>query len=526
MDDGPAGQSSAEPKTLLTLPKEILHHLYGFLHIKDVRRLRLACRLLGDIGACHALPEIIFYLHKTDVEAIRAIAHHPVYPRFVKRFVYVTDTLAPDLLPYNEYKNMRRRTERWNIVDRARNQSHRNRHSASRRHSHFKTPMHLARAELLQAEVKLDSEIRTSYQTYKRVHRAQCQMLEKAEDFAVLKEVIPLFPNLEDLLVSSDRGFREGPEFGKKSPFTDLFCHAHSELKPEGARQLTSVLEALAVAGAPDTIRLRSLRAGSLHYHFFLQPRFDAARIGHMLRHLTRFELMIDTDPELSLDLEELLGPGNVPEEDEDDMNLPWGSLEAVRCRRAMRKGCVRGLLACMPNLETLSIVFIYQDESDNGVDPPIYQASLSDLIPAGARWPNLEYLQLEIVETERAELMAFLLRHKESLLELHLKDVRFVSSSWLRFLPQLKEELGTTLMQDVLISGVVYGQAEDADEVNDTPHPMMMAGDQEWNLGDPDFEDGAGEDCLANQITDYLLKEDCTMCPLTKRNIGRDLTY
>lgn len=242
--------------------------------------------------------------------------------------------------------------------------------------------------------------------------------------------------------------------------------------------------------------RLKSLRVGSLHHVFFRPTIFQLNKIGPLLANLTRFEMVIETKMEESM---------------EDSMN--WDMSETEFCRETMTHGGLRELLRGMPNLELLAIMFAWQDEATDGYS---YPASFSDLIPAGMHWPNLEHLKLEIIETDRQELLKFLMRHKETLLELYLKDIKLNDSSWFVLLPQLKFELGTTLMQDVLISGMIYGRHEDEMAQEDEEDEEM------WELGDPEYDDDR-HDCrvlLAEQLSEYLLRDYIHTLPLTRDNM------
>ncbi|KAK3345945.1 hypothetical protein B0T25DRAFT_611992 [Lasiosphaeria hispida] len=90
----------------------------------------------------------------------------------------------------------------------------------------------------------------------------------------------------------------------------------------------------------------------------------------------------------------------------------------------------LRQLLANMPHLKTLAIGSSHYVDDEDGIR---YPASLQDVIRSGQTWRNLKRLRLEAIETDRGELVEFLARHQRSLVELTLKDMHLIHTSWLK---------------------------------------------------------------------------------------------
>ncbi|KAK3320271.1 hypothetical protein B0T19DRAFT_284927 [Cercophora scortea] len=463
---------------LLNLPRELIHQICEALDLKDVRQFRLTCRQLAAIGACHALPTVIFFFHRDDFAALRAIANHPVYPKYVKTLIYDAEVLEDTRMTYKNYVEDTREF------------------ASMRSHAH--------RARRAAATVP-EAELKAKYKAYKLAHAAQKEILETSEDFQVLHEVVAKFPNLDDILMSVDFEFRKpeedyNPELELRGPFDKLGCATIPGFpKAEGVRHLSALLAAVQAAGRMK--KLKSIRAGSLHYSFFNHSLSAGSPIRidggvDIFQNLTRFELSIHCHSEF-VDENRPHDEDNNPLDDDDTDHVD-------ECRRVMRTGVIRKLLRKMPNLEVLSILF---SEHDFDGDEAIFPASFSEIIPADQVWPNLETLRLGSIETDREELVAFLVRHKESLMSLSLQDIRLIETSWLKLLPQLKKELEPELMEDVWITGVAYGQCEDE----------FDTGPEEWELGDgPEFEERPDRKELAYKVHGYLMNSDRTTCPLT----------
>ncbi|KAK3401337.1 hypothetical protein B0T20DRAFT_401529 [Sordaria brevicollis] len=502
-DDTPAASQQQPPKTLLTLltlPPEILHHICLHLPLKSIRSLRLTCRHLNLIGACHALPELVFYLHTTDFAALRSIASHPIYPRYVRSLVYGCDILPSPRLTLKQYVSECRRMEKRRAKMHAR-------HACDEAN---RPPKPLA-------------EVKESYKEYKRVHQAQEEIMETGRDYEMLKEVVGKMTNLREVMVSSDFEFRlgslttssasgsggHGHERGAggggmksdalkncRTPFDKLDCltQLDGEKGQEGVRHLRAILMAVKEAG----IELKSLCAGLIHWSFFNESlgQFGFHSMGNMLANLTRFELLVLPGP--SQDPEELQGadPAEMNNMTIDVMD------EIFRCQGLMRTGVIRKLVRGLPNLEILSIGFMDHAEDNDFIFP----ARLQDVIPMDFTFPNLESLKLEGLETERQELTEFLVKHKETLMKLELRDMRLITTSWRKLLPDLKYELNTELMEDVSIYGMALGQAEEDDQEL-----------EEWFMGDPE-DHGATE--LASRVQKYFMDPAIGDIPLSRDNM------
>lgn len=358
------------------------------------------------------------------------------------------------------------------------------------------------------------AEVKESYREYKRVHQAQEEIIREERDYEILKEVVGKMTNLKEVMVSSDFEFRLGSlgssssssSYGGhggsgtkdcRTPFDKLDCltQLDGEKGQEGVRHLRAIMMAVKEAG----IELKSLCAGLIHWSFFNEAlgNFGFHSMGNLLANLTRFELLV------------LPGPSQDPEDfqhaDAIEMNnMSIDVMEEIfRCQELMRKGVIRNLVKGMPNLEILSIGFMDHAEDNDFIFP----ARLQDVIPLNHTFPNLESLKLEGLETERQELTDFVVKHKDSLMKLELRDMRLVTTSWRKLLPELRYELKTELMEEVSIYGMALGMGEEDDDQEL----------EEWFMGDPE-DHGATE--LATRVQKYFMDTSMGDCPLSRENM------
>lgn len=443
---------------LTSLAPELIHLICSFLDVQDVRMLRLACRMLEAVAAYHAFPELVIYLHHDDFDMLRRFADHPEYSKHVKSVVYVCDVLKPRCLTFKKYVAQKRKRDkiRWEVEQ--------------WKHRDFKLPGPMPQPPQPDSEEFMYG----AYQRYKHVQEHQTRILAEGLDFTILKSVIPQFRNLKNITVSADRWFLEDQRH--KTPFDDLFVTAGDYLEPPGCRHLGSLL--MPLTGLPTT-HLRSLKLGSIDWSFLEQLQ-EPSRLEQMIevcQNLTTFELYLNTGADF------------------DDAGWDGGGVHVFDCKGVVRQGGLRRLLGSMTRLENLAIGFTYPDE-----EMGLYPATLGDLVPEGMHWPNLWKFRFDLIEASRQDLVDFIRRHSSTVTEFHLQDLRLLASSWLVFLPQLRELAEDMFLDDLTISGTVYGETEGEG---------ALAGSLTGEIEYYELDDGGG-DCLAYEITDYIIWGDC----------------
>ncbi|KAI1804567.1 hypothetical protein F4811DRAFT_274397 [Daldinia bambusicola] len=422
---------------------EILCLICSYLDIEDIRRFRLCCRAFANAGACFAFRKLVFYLHPLDFEMLRHISMHPIASKNVRSLVYIGHTLElpkKSLEDFLDYYSAVRRAEI--IVAQTSKET---------------PPPRLGNDQLLML-----------YKNYETAIEEQKKVLINDEDISCLKEIISRFPSLQGITMSCDFWFWPGKN---KTPFGGCLIPPGDELEPVGCRQLDSLLSAI----FQTDIKLRRLTAGTLSWQFFQKPAAELRSTLSFYTNLTRLELCIDT------------GENNRDATIFDDLTV---GTDVPQCRRLLETGLLRDFIRSLSQLQTLYVVFNWHSEQHG------YPARLEDIMEPKHRWEHLDSLTLGNITCERHDLMSMLRRHKSTLKELCLRDIRLRSTSWHVLLPKIRRTMD---LDDACICGELYGQEEDS------PFPEY------WDLSLPD----TFEDSLRDDVNDYLVNDDIKRCPL-----------
>lgn len=434
------------------LPPEILHTTCSFLDDKNARLLRLTCKKIGAVADCYAFQDLTFYLHPGDFDMLRYFANHDIFAKNVRSLVYITDMLPAKRVSFRKFlARANKYGEKWIEVMRSRART---------------TAWTGTRSKLPhQQPTYIDQQLRDIYDEYVELHERQVKLLACGEDFAALKDVVPKFSRLRNIVVSANYWFREMRVYC--TPFNHILVPATDVLDPTACRQIGSLL--LPLVGLSP--RIQSLCLGEIHWSFFdrLHDPLNFTQMVDVCRNLTTFNVLIaNGDP--------------TPDA------VPTSVSEWVR---TVHQGDIRRLLEAMPKLESLAIGFTFLDEVND-----IYPARLEDLISTTTHWRHLKNVKFDLLEAPRQDLVDFFSRHSSTLRTIELRDLRLIRSSWRVFLPQLKELAEEMFLDDILVTGWVTGEAE---EHNIAPESR----EESFHFGDPE---DSSMPCLSDDITDYII--------------------
>lgn len=437
------------------LPPEILHTTCSFLDDTDARSLRSTCKTIGAVADCYAFQHLTFYLHSGDFDMLRYFASHDTFAKNVRSLVYITDILSLRRLSFKKFLvRAKENAQKWI--------------ESIRPGARPRTRSETRRSKLSHARPTFDDEeLRNVYNKYVELHERQATLLAGGEDFAVLREVVPKFSRLRNIIVSADYWFRELLQ-ARRTPFDEILIPATDALDSKACRQIGSLLMPL-VGLSP---RLQSLCLGEIHWSFFdrLHDSTRLTQMAEICRNLTTFNAHIDT--------------GRLGAREE-------GLTFAGECARTIQQGDVRRLLEAMPRLETLTIGFTFMDEHND-----IYPARLADLVSMTTHWQHLKHVKFEILEAPRQDLIDFFNRHNSTLRTIELIDLRLIRSSWRVFLPQLQELASNMFIDEILVAGWARGEAEEDDIAPESR-------EESFNLGDPEH---SSTPCLSDDITNFIM--------------------
>ncbi|KAI0147523.1 hypothetical protein GGR57DRAFT_476754 [Xylariaceae sp. FL1272] len=416
------------------LPPEILYVIVSCLDIDALQNVRLVNRRFADMGASYMLPEVTFCMHSDELARLQAISLHPVFSKHVRSLTYFAHALDSPQVSWREFLRDYKLELRWN-----------------------------SRLKKLNYH---PNQLLAEYNKYCDAAAKQDLIMNSEADIALLNDVLPRFPKLESMTMSSGGRFYEGTHhITKRHKALDDILRGSTfhSLNPEGSRPL----EALLVANAEAKCALKSFRAGFLHWKFFKRPEWVLRRMFTPLANLTSIEISISLDSG----------------EEETDRFHEHDSL--IKCQRVMAKGSLRHILKSMPLLQTICVEFLDMD-----VDELTKGAALADIMEPGFHWPQLHELALGGLSCDRKELMDCLMLHKDTLQVLCLRDMALKSTSWCELLPDIRKKMN---LADACICGVLYGYRE-TDEFDD-------AALEYWDLsvpevGDQDMRDSVNVYC------------------------------
>ncbi|KAI0522282.1 hypothetical protein F5B22DRAFT_634173 [Xylaria bambusicola] len=408
------------------IPAEICYIVCSFLDVTDILHFRLVSKLFADIGAAYMLPDVSFNLHRDDLNRLSAISLHPILSKHVESLTYFAEAIDLPKVSWIEFVQNHQSKMRWNGMLRRQNN---------------KTPSQLA----------------SEYKRYSEAVDEQQNLIKGEWDLRVLKEVLPRFPNLKTLHMSTTEPFYEMCNHGQmKRPLSEFLRKGYvGSAHPEGKRTLDTLL--LANAHAPCAIT--ALHITMVYWKFFKRSERKLSRLFKPFANLTTIRLTISIEPQ--------------------DERLLHDGLSLGRCQRVFAKGALRKILRCMPQLRLLHL-----EIRNFEYEQPERGAQLHDIIEPGFHWPDLEEIILCGIAGDRVEFMDLFLRHKDKLRTLRLSDVTLASTSWRKLLPDIRNRLH---LDTVCICGNIYGIREDED---DPPGPLEgMPGLEVWSLSPSDMD-------------------------------------
>jgi hypothetical protein len=333
------------------------------------------------------------------------------------------------------------------------------------------------------------TEIQESYNRYVRLYEEQEDILANNRDFVFLEELIPKLPNLRGIVMSDGNGLRiiHKTRPVPKRDISDLYSGTYDD-GAASARHLRALLKGVEKAGT----QLQSIQASLVHLSILDETQFGLHNISPgLLGHLTTLKLGL-----VAVDEEEVSG---ATVQDQDFVS------QLTECRALMRKGSLRRTLDKMPNLVDLNIELAEFNRLPFGTFPsPAY---LRDVIPLDRVWPKLKRFSISNVETERQQIVGFLVRHKSSLESFDLGFIRLTSTSWRKLLPDLKSQFHDCgRLKSARLLDVILGKSEDEFEHSEG-----------WYLGNPDH---GLPNPLCKAVTKYLLLPQRRRCPLNGDNM------
>lgn len=408
-----AGETAKpKPKTLDTLPDEMILGICQHLGKTDILTLRLVGGKISSIADSLAMKQIKFYMYNPDFDKLLAIANNAAYRELVLSLVYFVEILPVKHHTLDTYREIIREEESDDIHPTA---------------------------------ALTDAEVSADFLLYDEWWKAQNDILTTFRDYKVLEEVISKLPKLQRINVIF-RDQRQAALYRDRRPARSLWVEHYDGQTNEGratARHFRAMLKGVHAAGT----RMQFIWADPVHYKILDETKFGLHTMTELLGDATLFRLVLDVTEQ------SCFCTWHPPQEPAE--------IEAVMedCRFMVGTKVLRRVLDSMPLLETLKLSFLEHTFPFRlRFKRP---AAFSDIFSDGRRWTRLKVVKLCNVETDRHELVRFFRRHRESLQSFVLERASLGNTSWYKLLPSLRAVLSGTKIVP-LISGWTTGHSED----------------------------------------------------------------
>ncbi|KAI1417063.1 hypothetical protein F5Y13DRAFT_204421 [Hypoxylon sp. FL1857] len=454
-----------EPLELPGLPLEIFLLVCSHLSPTEARSLRLCCKHLAYIGACHLFREIVVHLYKPSLANLRALADHPIISKNIKTLFYEAGSLVfnngdpyDDLVHPEDSFSPSDYWDYWCTTEISRD-----------RQRVYDSKNNWLPSGAFEHDPITYGDLKENYGQYVDAVRNQAQISWDGEDFSLFEEVIPKLEGLKEIIVNHGR-----PDH--PSPYDCFFKQPGSQVN---SRQLQAVLFGL----SGTEIQLHSLCAMRLSSNIINAPFFNQMAIS--CKELKAISLDFRTRVNWV-----------------DEFYIPTYPLCIQDTRRMVDTGVIRLFLTQLSNLERLSLGFDPESPRWLLVNE-MYPASLRSLVPPTFLWKNLREVQLSYVETQRQELFNFFERHRSTLKVVRLNHCKLTTTSWIKLLWQMK---GALDLGDICISGRLLGQFESEEDHTGFEYDPHTPVRQDWWLGVP--KTTTQDSSLTDDITAWFLHD------------------
>lgn len=420
---------------LTHLPKELLDEIPPYLTGKDIKSLRLVCKLFSDLSLC--LSRVFISANPIDIEVFRSIADHEAYRRGVKEIIW----------DEARFGNPRSGCDGYESVDRMAPYPYR--HSCKenlgdimgRRQMYA---VHFPFEKAIDEEVKAQIPIFQSWLLYCDYADRQNEVLQDGSDIKAFEYGLERFPALEritltpaahgtifnplygtPMLRSLPYGFNYNIPRGWPGTYNHLKCEPwETEADKQQWRGFREVIRCLAENKAPSVTELvidvHQLPTG-LTCHFFDNPCVEYDQLAAVLRRpgFRRFDLALTAGGQPGVD---------------------WMSFRNRRIRRALAEAS--------EDLEHIHLRTDWGDEPDfnTGLDSTgfIYHFTpLLDIFPI-ERWPNLRHFGLSKFLVRQDDVMSLLVALPASIRTVELSFLCFLidGGSYKTLLDEMRDTL------------------------------------------------------------------------------------
>lgn len=420
---------------LMHLPKELLDEIPPYLTGKDIKNLRLACKLFSNIPLC--LSRVFISANPIDIEVFRSIADHEAYRRGVKEIIW-DEARFGNPRSGSDGHELECRKAPYEYRDACKE----NLYGIMERRNMYAT--HFPFEKAIDEEAKAQMPVFESWLLYCEYADRQNEVLKDGSDIKAFEYGLERFPALEritstpaahgltfnplygtPMLRSLPYGFNYSIPRGWPGTYFHLKCEPwETEADKEQWRGFRQVIRCLAGNKAPSVTELvidvHQLPTG-LTCHFFDHDNEEYDQLVAVLRRpgFRRLDLALTAGGQPLVD---------------------WMSFRNRRMRRALAEAS--------EDLEHIHLRTDWGEEPDlnTGLDNtglPYHFTPLLDIFPI-ERWPKLRHFGLSKFLVRQDDVMSLLVALPASIRTVELSFLCFLNDgdSYKALLNEMRDSL------------------------------------------------------------------------------------
>lgn len=398
------------------LPVELLHWVCSYLEPPEVQIFRLVCRVFNAVGEEYLLEEVKLYFNLPSTQKITEIGQSSRLSKYPRSLVFQTDSL-PLEYNYSQWNEQRRDphlpdgywldhmpdVEEQHRLNRGTERDQRMANRISR--SIPQTIDSIRRPALPRKELE------EAYEHYRRLVREEGTILAEG---ILLRSLVTIFEacrNLDHVVINRGECMREGVPRNVAAYFPSLVGPSFHE---EGIGVAINSTQALQVFKAADEVsrKIRKLELGPISFQLFVsisdpnpgvhsQPEKMEGCVEYVLQHLESLRMTM-----MSF------------------MDDPHGAEYEIN---NLHDNNLRNCLSACQNLTELDLTLVHLHDEYPAIK---LRFAIGQII-----WPHLRKLKISHLLTGQDEFVDLLLRHRNTLESLGLREIFLTDGTWVECL-------------------------------------------------------------------------------------------
>ncbi|KAF2165525.1 hypothetical protein M409DRAFT_24378 [Zasmidium cellare ATCC 36951] len=429
------------------IPAELLHNVCSHCSKHEIRSLRLTSRFVSAVADEHFLRDLVLFYLRSEFDTVEEIVKNPRVAKGVRSVRFQADRLLSRGDGPKGFSKIRKSVARLGNLtapqpsedDAVPVESERQQRQRRREVVKHKAP---APAKLAAKEAEF---------TYLKLYLDQAELMTEERSMICMQRLFTACPKLDSAIVTMQHYADTGPTLMSPAPWHSVRMFLQLQVTPwrddMSSRILCRPSNELVTAAFEAGRKLKSLTLSPISHQFFSQEEEAMAELHSVISELEQVHICLDGEFEFDRDdaaeearmqamedegiaIDEILE--SVAETHDEAARRVLGALEDERVARFLHHA---------PSLSEISLKGPIVDE------PHLKPVELSHLVGTDPPWTHLRSLTLLEFSCEHPQLVALILKYRDSLEHLRLEGAKIDSSlNWWRVweaiagkLPKLK---------------------------------------------------------------------------------------